>query len=122
MGRCIIAILAFSIFLSCGSKDSKETSVQKGLPAVDYTKKLETLNIKLSKPAPPVANYVNVTQAGNILFLAGKGPTLADGSHITGKVGQDLTVKEGYIAARQAGITQLSVLKSYLGDLKFKIF
>lgn len=117
MGRFVVLILAFSLFLSCGQNASKDTSSKVEVPTIDYAKKLKDLNISLSKPAPPVANYVNVTQAGNILYLAGKGPTLSDGSHITGKLGQDLTVKEGYIAARQAGITQLSVLNSYLGDL-----
>ena len=87
------------------------------IPNVDFDQKLKDLNIELTKPAPPVANYVNITQSGNILFLAGKGPNKPEGGYVTGKVGQDLTVEEGYEAARLVGIAQLSVLADYLGDL-----
>ena len=87
------------------------------IPKVDFDTKLQELSITLSKPSPPVANYVNITQAGKILFLAGKGPNLPEGGYVTGKVGQDLTVEQGYEAAKLVGIAQLSVLKDYLGDL-----
>ena len=84
---------------------------------VNFEARLDSLGITLSQPSPPVANYVNITQAGNILFLAGKGPNKPEGGYITGKVGQDLSVEEGYEAARLTGIAQLSVLKDHLGDL-----
>ncbi len=79
--------------------------------------KLKQLGIVLPPVAPPVANYVNVVQTGNLIFLAGKGPSLPEGGYITGKVGLDLTIEEGYEAARLTGINQLAVLKDYLGDL-----
>jgi enamine deaminase RidA (YjgF/YER057c/UK114 family) len=60
----------------------------------------------------PVANYVNVVRVGNLLFLAGKGPTKPDGSNITGKVGKDLTIEQGYEAARLTAINHLSCIKS----------
>ena len=52
-----------------------------------------------------------------MIFLAGKGPGKPDGGYITGKVGVDLTIEEGYEAARLTGINQLAVLKAELGDL-----
>ena len=123
--------LLFIFLLSCQAHDHKgphdrddhphphphpkEASAK--LPNVDYDAKLTDLNIELTKPSPPVANYVNITQSGKILFLAGKGPNKPEGGYVTGKVGQDLTVEEGYDAARLVGIAQLSVLKDYLGDL-----
>jgi len=112
-------LLITTIFLiSCNPNGNKNTPSQnEPIASIDFDKKLESLNIKLTKSSPPVANYVNVTQAGNTLYLAGKGPTLSDGSLVTGKVGRDLTVKEGYVAARLVGVAQLSVLKDYLGDL-----
>ena len=79
--------------------------------------KLADLNITLGTPSSPVANYVNVVRTGNLLFLAGKGPTQANGELITGKVGGDLTVEQGYEAARVTGINQLTVLKAELGNL-----
>ena len=80
--------------------------------------KLKALGINLQAPSSPVANYVNVVRVGNLLFLSGKGPQMADGTFITGKVGEILTLQQGYDAARWTGISQLAVLKAELGDLK----
>ena len=80
--------------------------------------KLKALGITLQAPSSPVANYVNVVRVGNLLFLSGKGPRLSDGTFITGKVGDNLTIQQGYDAARWTGISQLAVLKAELGDLK----
>jgi enamine deaminase RidA (YjgF/YER057c/UK114 family) len=84
---------------------------------VDAEAKLKQLGIKLSEPPKPVANYVGAVRTGNLLFLAGAGPRKEDGTYMTGRVGQDLTIEQGYQAARQTGIVQLSVLKAELGDL-----
>lgn len=84
---------------------------------VDYDKKLKELGITLPEPTKPMANYVKAVRTGNLLFLAGHGPTRADGTNITGKVGKDLTVEQGYDAARQTGIQLLATLKNELGDL-----
>lgn len=78
---------------------------------------LKELNIELFKPAAPMANYVRAVRTGNLIFLAGHGPTRADGTNIQGKVGKDLTVEQGYEAAQQAAIALLSTLKSEVGDL-----
>lgn len=75
------------------------------------------LGIELPELSDPVANYVHVVRTGNLLFLAGKGPTLPDGTYITGKVGKDLSIEEGYEAARRAALMHLAVLKQELGDL-----
>lgn len=79
--------------------------------------KLKELKIELPATGKPLANYVHVVRSGNLLFLAGKGPSRPDGSYITGKVGTDLTIGQGREAARLTAINQLSVLKSELGDL-----
>ena len=78
---------------------------------------LAKMGIKLKTPTAPVANYVNVVRSGNLIFLSGKGPSKEDGSYITGKLGKDLSIEEGYEAARLTGINQLSVLKAELGNL-----
>ena len=75
------------------------------------------MGIELFPPSKPMGNYVKVVRSGNLLFTAGHGPTKADGSNITGKVGKDLTLEQGTEAARQAGIAILSTLKAELGDL-----
>ena len=52
-----------------------------------------------------------------MVYIAGHGPARPDGSFVTGKVGRDLTEKEGYQASRLTGIAILSTLKSAIGDL-----
>lgn len=84
---------------------------------IDFDKKLKEMGIELFPPSKPMGNYVKVVRSGNLLFTAGHGPTKADGSNITGKVGKDLTLEQGTEAARQAGIAILSTLKAELGDL-----
>ena len=79
--------------------------------------RLKEKGIVLTAPSSPVANYVNVVRVGNLLFLSGKGPGKPDGSYVIGKVGKDLTIEQGYEAARLAAISHLSVLKAELGDL-----
>jgi enamine deaminase RidA (YjgF/YER057c/UK114 family) len=78
---------------------------------------LKTLKITLPSVPGPAANYVNAVRAGNLLFLAGKGPAKPDGKYITGKLGSDLTVEQGYEAARSVALAQIAVLKDELGDL-----
>ncbi len=78
---------------------------------------LAQMGIELKTPSAPVANYVNAVRSGNLIFLSGKGPSKADGTYITGKVGKDLSIEEGYEAARLTGINQLAVLKAELGNL-----
>jgi enamine deaminase RidA (YjgF/YER057c/UK114 family) len=85
--------------------------------AQDAETKLKEKGIVLATPSSPVANYVNVVRVGNLLFLAGKGPTRADNTTITGKVGKDLTIEQGYEAARLTAINHLAVIKNELGSL-----
>lgn len=79
--------------------------------------RLKELQIELPVIGKPVANYVHVVRSGNLLFLAGKGPSNAEGVYTTGKVGKDLTLDEGKAAARLTAINQLAVLKAELGNL-----
>ena len=79
--------------------------------------RLKDLGITLPAPVKPVANYVTHLQVDNLLFLSGHGfcgsPTVVD----IGKLGRDLTVEQGYQAARNAGICTLSTIKQALGEL-----
>jgi len=87
------------------------------LIAQDAETILKDKGIVLTPPSSPVANYVNAVRVGNLLYLAGKGPLKADNSYITGKVGKDLTIEQGYEAARLTAISHLGVLKNELGSL-----
>jgi enamine deaminase RidA (YjgF/YER057c/UK114 family) len=83
----------------------------------DVEARLKQLGISLPEASKPVANYVQAVRTGNLVFLAGAGPKKPDGSFITGKVGKDLSLEQGYQAARLTGIILLSNLKAELGDL-----
>lgn len=76
--------------------------------------RLKDLGIELPEPVRPVATYVRYVQTGNLLFISGTGP----GSEIrAGKLGADMTVEEGYSAARSVGLSILATAKDALGDL-----
>jgi enamine deaminase RidA (YjgF/YER057c/UK114 family) len=85
--------------------------------AQDYEQRLKDLGIELPEPGAPVATYVKGVVSGNMVYLAGHGPSKPEGGYITGKIGQDLTQEEGYAAARLAGLAMLSTLKNTIGDL-----
>ena len=84
----------------------------------DPESKLKELGIELIIPSDPVANYVNTVRSGNLLFISGKGPLKNDGEYIKGKLGYDLSIDEGYEAARATAINLISTIKSAVGDLK----
>ena len=80
--------------------------------------RLDELGIELPSPQAPAANYVPAVRTGNLLYLAGVGPAKrADGSSPIGKVGAELTLEEGYEAARLVCLNIISRLKAELGDL-----
>jgi len=118
-------LFVFAIFLStlgCTVSVDKEgkksvSESQENLYTYDVEERIASMGITLSEPPPPVANYVNSVRTGNLVFMAGKGPTKPEGGYITGKVGADLTVEEGYEAARLTATAQLSALKGEIGDL-----
>ena len=84
----------------------------------DPETKLKELGIELITPSNPVANYVNTVRSGNLLFISGKGPLKKDGEYIKGKLGYDLSIDQGYDAARATGINLISTIKSAIGDLR----
>ncbi len=80
--------------------------------------KLEELGITLPQAPSPIANYVPGVRVGNLLYLSGVGPAPSpDGKEYSGKLGTDLTIEEGYAAARLVGINLVSRIKGEIGDL-----
>jgi len=84
---------------------------------VGIEEKLKQLGLELPSSAKPMANYVPAVRTGNLVFLSGHGPLEKD-RLVTGKVGSDLTVEEGYQAARLTAIGLLGSLKALIGDLE----
>jgi enamine deaminase RidA (YjgF/YER057c/UK114 family) len=79
--------------------------------------RLKEMGIELPPAVRPVANYVPSARAGNLVFLSGHGPFNEDGTLVIGKVGGDLSVEDGYQAARRVCIGLLGSLKAEIGDL-----
>ena len=79
--------------------------------------KLKEMGIVLPPAVKPVANYVPSVRTGNLVFLSGQGPFNEDGTLTTGKVGSDLTLDQGYEAARRVAIGLLGSVKAEIGDL-----
>jgi len=110
-------LFACLLFLAMGC-ESPGTSQAQSLPVEGKPEvKLEELGIEVPIPGEPVASYVHAVRAGNLLFLSGKGPKDKAGDNITGKLGVDMTVEEGYEAARRCAVRQIGVLKAELGEL-----
>ena len=111
--QALSLIIVLTMFTGCVQVD-ESTGIDSNY---NPEERLRELNITLPTPPQPVANYVNGVRAGNLIFLAGKGPKYPDGRELTGKLGGNITIDQGYEGARQTAINQLSVLKEMLGDL-----
>ena len=79
--------------------------------------KLAEMGYELPPPPDPAGNYLPITRSGNVMWLAGVGSRLATGERIAGKLGADLTVEQGYEAARWVALNLLARMKAELGDL-----
>jgi len=82
------------------------------------TDNLEKLNIKLPKAPDPVGAYVAYKKAGHLLFISGQLPISIDGKIIKGKIGKDITLEEGQMAAKFCVLNILAQAKKATnGDL-----
>ncbi len=77
----------------------------------------EALGLVLPPPPKPIGVYKPCLVDGKYLYLSGHGSFREDGSLIIGKVGKDLDIHTGKMAARQVGLAMLSTIKSNLGSL-----
>lgn len=110
-----ILLLLLVVVCGLGIAQVLRADAQAGDP--DPEQRLKELGIKLRTPPAPVANYVTAVRTGNLVFLAGHGPRKPEGGYVTGRVGRDLTLKQGYEAARLTAIDLLCSLKAEIGDL-----
>ncbi len=69
-------------------------------------------------PAPPLGGvYKPIVVVGNLAYVSGHGPILADGTYLKGRVGEDMDLEAGQQAARQVGLALLATIKAQLGSL-----
>src|SRR6267378_1487111 len=79
--------------------------------------RLSELGIVLPAPPAPLGDYVESSDTGNLLFLSGTLPVVNGKPAIAGRLGENLSVKQGQEAARIASLNALAVAKEHLGDL-----
>ena len=84
---------------------------------MDMEKKLKGLGIVLPEAPKPVANYVPAVRTGNLLFVSGHGPYNDGKTIVSGKLGKELTIEEGYQTARNVALNCLASVKATLGNL-----
>ena len=79
--------------------------------------RLVELGLELPEPFPPAGSYVAVVRTGSLLYLSGAGPVRADGSFVTGKVGDTVDLEAAAEAARLTALQLLAVMQRELGSL-----
>ena len=79
---------------------------------MEIENKLKSMGLELPAASPPPPGRAGAVKIGNILFVGGHTPQM----HI-GKLGAEITVEQGYDAARQACLNCLSDVKAVIGDL-----
>lgn len=79
--------------------------------------RLSKLQIVLPPPPTPLGVYVESSETGNLLFLSGTLPVVNQKLALTGRLGDNLSVKDGKEAARIASLNALAAAKQHLGDL-----
>ncbi|MEK9971605.1 MAG: RidA family protein [Ferrovibrio sp.] len=80
--------------------------------------RLQALGLELPPAPPPVATYVGFVTVGKLVHVAGVGPTWGKEVRHAGKVGKDLSLEQGYAAARLTGLNLLAHMNTACeGDL-----
>lgn len=79
--------------------------------------RLSELRIVLPAPPTPLGAYVESSETGSLLFLSGMLPVVNRKLAFAGRLGENLSVKEGQEAARIATLNALATAKQHLGDL-----
>jgi len=83
----------------------------------DYRENIDRLNIEIPEPPEPAGAYIPARKVGNLVFCSGQGPMKEGEFTYIGKVGSDLTVEEGYEAARICALNCLAEIRSEVGSL-----
>src|ERR1700693_1222075 len=101
--------------MSTGSKDTL-SGVDSPSPAT-AEQRLRQLGIKLPTQPEPFGIYAEAVQTGNLLFLTGMLPTAGREAKFIGRIGAEVDVKTGHMAAYMAAVNALAVARQHLGTL-----
>lgn len=79
-------------------------------------KRFESLGLQLPPPPAPAGVYKPCLTEGKMLYVSGHGPVKPDKSLMWGRIGADIDIEEGKLAARQVGLTILATIKENIGS------
>jgi enamine deaminase RidA (YjgF/YER057c/UK114 family) len=79
--------------------------------------RFKALGLQLPPAPAPLGVYKPYLIDGKYLYLSGHGPVREDKTLIIGRIGSELNVEEGKLAARQVGLTMLSTICTHIGSL-----
>ena len=88
---------------------------------MNFEQNIKNLNIKLPEAKPPVGSYVATKIIGSLLFISGQISISEEGKLIKGKVGKDLSIEDGYEAAKRCGLSIVAQAKVACNDDLSKI-
>ena len=78
---------------------------------MSFEDKINELKLELPEAKAPVGSYLASKIVGKLLYISGQISILANGELIKGKVGKELTTKDGYQAANRCGLSIISQVK-----------
>ncbi|SHI34468.1 RidA family protein [Pseudozobellia thermophila] len=81
------------------------------------SERIKALGLELPPAPPPAGLYKPVLVVDKFLYVSGQGPMLADGSLMKGRAGDDMSLEEAKLGARQVGLTMISTIQAHFGDL-----
>jgi len=85
---------------------------------MEIEKKLANIGLELPAPPIPAAHYIPYVRVGNLLYVGGNiGRLNGQALLYAGKVGDKVTLEQGYEMARRCALNHVAIIKSALGDL-----
>ena len=83
---------------------------------MSFEEKIKELKIVLPEAKAPVGSYIATKKVGNLLFISGQISINSNGELIKGKIGKDLSLEDGYNAAKNCGLSIISQVKKVCDD------
>lgn len=84
---------------------------------MSHDARISQLNLELPPPPQALGLYKPIVQVGNLVYLSGHGPLQSDGFLVTGRLGMDMDIDGGRVAARLTALAMLATLRNHLGTL-----
>ena len=83
---------------------------------MSFEEKIKELKIVLPEAKAPVGSYIATKKVGNLLFISGQISINPYGELIKGKIGKNLSLEDGYNAAKNCGLSIISQVKKACDD------